>query len=176
MKRLVSTLATFCLLAFQSASADTPTLFEHLRQLDGKSFSGRMSFPADSDHEMNKPMKMTVKVVSDDEIRVPFQVGEDRSRTWILTRSEAGILLKHDHRHADGTPDEVTNYGGLDSRQQLGTQLIFPADQDTIDLLPEAATNTWSFRLSPDRSRLYYYLERHKQSRFEAEFELTPNP
>jgi hypothetical protein len=26
---------------------------------------------------------------------------------------EEGLQLKHDHRHEDGTPDEVTMYGGV---------------------------------------------------------------
>lgn len=152
--------------------ADEASLFSHLQRLDGKTFPGRMSYPSDPDHEMNKPMTITVEVVSEQEIRIPLQVGEDSSRTWVLTRTPAGILLKHDHRHQDGTPDRVTNYGGLATRVELGTLLVFPADEETSALLPEAATNAWSLRLSPDGSRLYYYLERHREPRFEAVFEL----
>lgn len=153
--------------------ADGPSVFDSLAELDGKSFSGRMVYPDDPNHSMNQPMTITVKVISQDEIRVPFQVGEDRSRTWILRRGSEGISLKHDHRHADGTPDELTNYGGVDSAQVLGRQLVFPADDETKAMLPEASTNVWSFRLSPDGKQLFYYLERHKESRFEAQFDLS---
>ena len=46
------------------------------------------------------------------EIRIPFHVGEDRSRTWVMTPTSVGLRLKHDHRHEDGSEDEVTQYGG----------------------------------------------------------------
>ena len=44
------------------------------------------------------------------ELRVPFHVG-DNLRTWILTRTDSGLRLKHDHRHEDGSDDPVTMYG-----------------------------------------------------------------
>jgi len=43
---------------------------------------------------------------SDKEIRIPFRVGEDKSRTWILSLDDRGLLFRHDHRHADGTPEK----------------------------------------------------------------------
>lgn len=164
----------FALLLTASTLASETSLFDYLKKLDGKTYSGSMTYPADPAHDMNQPMEITVKVISENEIRVPFKVGEDRSRTWILTRSPSGVLLKHDHRHEDGTPDDLTNYGGLDTQQQLGTLLVFPADEETAEMLPEASTNVWTFRLTPDRKRLYYYLERHQEPRFEAVFELNP--
>lgn len=164
---------SFLLLAVTWAPAQADSLFETLQALNGKSFSGKMSFPNDSKHEMNKPMTITVEAVSDEEVRVPLKVGENRSRTWILTRTPEGVQLKHDHRHEDGTPDDVTNYGGLDSKSELSTLLVFPADADTAKMLPEAASNVWSLRLSPDGKQLFYYLERHGKPRFEAVFDLS---
>lgn len=161
------------LVGLLSLPVSAQSLFDTLQKHDGRAYPGKMSFSNKANDEMNQPMLMTVKVVSESEIRVPFQVGENKSRTWILTRTAEGITLKHDHRHDDGTPDELTNYGGTDSNVQLGNQLIFPADQETITMLPEAATNAWSLRLSPDGKQLFYYLERHKQPRFEAVFDLS---
>src|SRR3546814_4906706 len=45
------------------------------------------------------------------ELRVPFHVGDDHSRTWVITRTADGLRLKHDHRHADGSEDVLTMYG-----------------------------------------------------------------
>lgn len=171
MKRLL--VSSFVLLSTLISTALADSLFDTLHGLNGKSFAGRMTFPADPTHEMNQPMTITVEVISDNEIRVPFQVGENKSRTWILTRSQDGIQLKHDHRHQDGTPDALTNYGGLAKKVELSTLLIFPADAETIEMLPEAASNVWSLRLSPDNTQLHYYLERHSKPRFEATFDLT---
>jgi hypothetical protein len=153
-------------------SAERPSLFDHLQGLEGESFRGSMTFPEDPDHEMNKPMNIEIIRVTDDELRIPLQVGEDRSRTWVLTRSDQGVLLKHDHRHEDGTAHEVTNYGGMSPPLGLGSLLIFPADQDTAVMLPAASTNVWTLRLTPDGRSLVYYLERESKPRFEATFDL----
>ena len=171
MKTLISLILT--LLLTLPALAEPTGLFEYLLTLDGKEYKGQMSYPEDPAHEMNKPMLMKVQKVSETEVRIPFKVGDDTSRTWIITKSDEGVLLKHDHRHSDGTPDDLTNYGGLDNQAILGNQLIFPADEETIEMLPEAASNVWSFRLSPDKKNFYYYLERHKGPRFETVFDLT---
>lgn len=170
--RPLAFLLLYCFTSLLPVQADT--LFESLQALDGRSYSGRMTFPDDPAHEMNQPMTIIVRVKSEDEIRVPFQVGDDSSRTWVLTRTSAGVQLKHDHRHPDGTPDELTNYGGLAIEQGLGSLLVFPADQETKNMLPEAAGNVWTLRLSPDGRQLWYYLERDRKPRFEAVFNLTP--
>ncbi|MFA7482069.1 MAG: hypothetical protein WC314_16305 [Vulcanimicrobiota bacterium] len=158
------------------ASAQEFPLFDHLRTLDGQSFEGRMSYSTRENDPMDLPMSIRVEAVDEKQIRIPFAVGEDRSRTWILTRTDEGLQLKHDHRHPDGTPDELTNYGGTAQPSGLGNILIFPADAETTEMLPEAASNHWSFRLSPSKTQLYYYLERHSEPRFEASFDLGPEP
>jgi hypothetical protein len=157
------------------ALAELPLLFDVLRSLDGKIYAGKMTFPNEPDDPMNKPMEISVNVVSENEIRIPLKVGDDGSRTWVLTRTESGVSLKHDHRHPDGSPDKVTNYGGLAvGAPILGVELVFPADEETQAMIPAAATNVWSLRLSPEHNRLYYYLERDSKPRFEAVFELKP--
>ncbi len=172
MKKLVVLLTLFVAL-LGPAQADEFPLFDHLKSLDGKSYAGALSFTNKEDDPMDKPMRMTVKVVSEEEVRIPFHVGEDKSRTWILTRTSDGLQLKHDHRHEDGTPDDLTNYGGTAQPSGLGNLIIFPADAETIEMLPEAASNHWSFRLSPCKTKLFYYLERHAEPRFEAGFDLS---
>ncbi len=63
---------------------------------------------------------MHVRECSDAEIRIPFFVDDDRSRTWVLSRTDTGLGLKHDHRHEDGTEDSVTQYGGDTAHTGLG--------------------------------------------------------
>jgi hypothetical protein len=55
---------------------------------------------------------MHVRRCEEDEIQIPLHVGENRSRTWIITRTDTGLRLKHDHRHPDGSEEEQTQYGG----------------------------------------------------------------
>lgn len=105
-------------------------------------------------------------------MRIPFQVGENRSRTWVLTLDEQGLLLKHDHRHADGTPDEITMYGGYATPAGTDRVQSFPADEHTATLIPAAATNEWSLVLNKESKTLSYILKRDGQLRFRADFDL----
>lgn len=153
----------------QSQSA----FFQNLRKLCGRSFEGVTIFPQNPDHPMvGKKLVITIGSCSDKEIRVPFQVGEDKSRTWILTLDEKGLLLKHDHRHEDGTPDEVTMYGGWATAEGTIHRQLFPADAETKKLIPEAATNVWTLEIDENKQELVYYLERHKEPRFRAVFNM----
>lgn len=147
--------------------------FGNLKKMCGKQFEGETVFPPDKDHPLaGKKLVMSLETCRDNEIRIPFHVGEDKSRTWVLTLTDVGLLFKHDHRHADGTPDEITMYGGLAAPP--GTQYLqnFPADADTAKLIPEAATNVWTLQINPDKQQFIYALERHKQPRYKALFNL----
>ena len=97
------------------------------------------------------------KKCSDSEVRVPFAVGDNTSRTWVFTKTDAGARLKHDHRHADGSLDEVTNYGGDASSDGTELSQSFAADAFTAELIPDAATNVWTVSLSEDLQTLTYH-------------------
>jgi hypothetical protein len=143
--------------------------FATLTRLCGARFEGAMTFPADPAHDFaGKRLVASLASCADSEIRVPFQVGEDRSRTWIITRTTSGLQLKHDHRHADGTPDSVTMYGGKATATGTALAQSFPADAHTAALIPAAVTNVWSVTLSADGSSLTYHLERDARPRFTA--------
>lgn len=144
--------------------------FDNVKKLCGERFEGVTEFPQDPTHDFaGKKLVIHVETCSDNEIRIPFRVGEDKSRTWILTLSDKGLLLKHDHRHADGTPDEVTMYGGW-ATEGDGSRQRFAADTETAKLIPEAATNVWTIELDTASGRLTYALERHGQPRYKAVF------
>jgi len=145
--------------------------FSRWQGLCGAKFEGLTTFPEQPGEEFRgKRLVANVKSCSATEIRIPFAVGDDHSRTWVLSKTDQGqLLLKHDHRHQDGTPDEITNYGGFAAVGNALSQ-SFPADGYTSQLIPEAATNVWQISLSQDNSQLTYYLERHGEPRFRAEF------
>ncbi len=109
-------------------------------------------------------------------IEIPFHVGEDRSRTWILTRTSSGLRLKHDHRHEDGSPDDMTMYGG-DSRGIGGPERQeFPVDAESIAMfkrggLNASVENTWAMEIHP--RTFVYELARPNGRLFKVEFDLT---
>lgn len=141
--------------------------FERLAALCGAVYEGTSSFPEEGDFA-GKLLVAEIADCDDNEIRVPFGVAEDTSRTWIVRYDDEGLLLKHDHRHPDGTPDEITMYGGWATEDGTALSQSFPADAHTRQLLPEAATNVWSLTIDPAAGTLTYYLERHGEPRFEA--------
>ncbi|WP_343851513.1 hypothetical protein [Algoriphagus jejuensis] len=138
----------------------------------GQAFEGELVSP-DSDPRFAGRLVMHVRSCEDGRIRVPFFVGEDRSRTWVLTREENGLIqLKHDHRHEDGSEDTVTQYGGMASNTGSPTVQFFPADQFTADVLPAAVGNVWWITL--DETAFTYNLRRlGTPTLFTVKFDLT---
>ena len=146
-----------------------------LQNCVGRPLRAPLSSPQDPEHPLvGKKLVITIESCSDTQIRIPFQVGEDKSRTWILKVDKTGLLFKHDHRHADGTPDAVNMYGGWAASDGTEHRQRFPADSETKKLIPEAATNVWMIEIDPDKDQLVYYLERHNQPRYKAVFKMTP--
>ncbi|HCA57108.1 MAG TPA: hypothetical protein DEP46_03885, partial [Blastocatellia bacterium] len=115
MKILITALFAVSLAAATSAQTPQPneTFWKNLEKLCGKAFAGTVVADTTGDVRFkDKSMVMHVRSCQKDVIRIPFVVGDDLSRTWVLTKKKGRILLKHDHRHKDGKPDEVTMYGG----------------------------------------------------------------
>ena len=106
-----------------------------LRAHCGEAYEGKVVSADAVDADFAKErLVMHVRSCAEDEIRIPFHVGEDRSRTWVLTRTDDGLRLKHDHRHEDGSEDAVTQYGGY-SRDITSAYIVeFPVDAYSIDM------------------------------------------
>ena len=142
-------------------------LFWHaLQQLCGKSYEGTViAAPANDTVFKNKSLAIHVRSCSDERIRIPLVVGNDLSRTWVLTKNQTGLLLKHDHRHKDGSPDSITMYGGNTTNNGTVTMQFFPADQETTNLLPAAGGNMWWLEIVPG-NYMTYNLRRMGTDRF----------
>ena len=156
------------------AEAGAATLFfQNVRKLCGQRFEGATEFPRDDpNHPLaGKKLIISIEQCSEDEIRIPLQAGEDKSRTWILTLHGNRLLLKHDHRHADGTPDKVTMYGGWATEGDANRQR-FAVDEETARLIPEASTNVWTLEVDAAKEQFVYALERNGQPRYKAVFSL----
>ncbi|MDJ0641592.1 MAG: hypothetical protein QNJ15_02135 [Erythrobacter sp.] len=159
----------------------------------GKAYAGRLVSNDDVDADFaTAEMRMHVSECSDARIAIPFHVatdsGWDRSRTWLITRNDAGGLrLKHDHRHEDGEPDSVTMYGGDTAEEGTGRAQSFPVDEESVALfqredLSASITNTWSIEVDPagaDNGKFAYQLRRTSEDgapedrNFRVEFDLS---
>ena len=127
------------------AQEKTPsqTFWDTLKTHCGNAYAGTLELPEEDEAFGGKKLVMHVRTCSDNEIKIPFYVGDDKSRTWILTMNEGIISLKHDHRHEDGTEDDINFYGGTSSNVGLADLQFFPADAHTQKLIPGAASNVW---------------------------------
>ena len=163
-------------------NAEPPTAslddwFDQVFNLCGEAFLGELTVnePAGDDSWSTKRLVMHVRGCEENRLSIPLHVGDDRSRTWLLTLTEEGVQLQHDHRHEDGTADAVTMYGGLGTERE-GSAVHFPADEETKKLFMEqglevSVDNVWTLELVPGE-RLSYILRRPGRQ-FQVDFDLT---
>ena len=156
------------------AQEKTPSqqFWETLSTHCGKAYEGKLVSP-ESDPRFAGKLVMHVRSCEDGRLRIPFFVGEDLSRTWVLTMDEQQLIqLKHDHRHADGSEDAVTQYGGKATNTGSSSTQFFPADAFTASLLPAAVGNVWW--ITVDETSFTYNLRRLESATlFSVKFDLT---
>ena len=168
-----------------AAHADTAqdAFFKNLSALCGQRFEGKVvtTDAADSDFASQR-LLMHVRDCSAEEIRIPFWVGADRSRTWVIGRTTTGLRLKHYHRHSDGVEDVRSQYGGDTINLGSAFRQAFPADAFSRALfvregIPESSANIWSIEIAPGRT--FGYELRRSGRFFRVEFDLgrtVPSP
>jgi hypothetical protein len=125
---------------------------------------------------VGKTLVMHIRECGAGAVRVPFHVGEDRSRTWVITRSGDGLHLAHDHRHEDGSPDTLTMYGGRTTDAGTESRQSFPADAYSVGLFERegrqvSVPNVWTIEFHPG-SHAIYELSRPGRL-FRVRFDLT---
>jgi len=155
-------------------SAEQEAFWASLEALCGLAFEGQIAEDSTrSDAFAGQRMVMHVRRCETGRILVPFHVGENRSRTWVFTREPGGIRLKHDHRHEDGSEEDLTQYGGDTQTVGTATTQEFHADAHTAEMLPAAATNIWTVEIHPGRMYAYALRREGTDRRFRVEFDLT---
>ncbi len=162
----------FHLLAQEDTNSEK--FWKQLEAHCGKSYEGVITAGAvEGDGFAGRTLLMHVRSCKENDIRIPFFVGEDKSRTWVLHKNANKILsLKHDHRNPDGSEEKLTQYGGTSANLGMGNLQMFPADSHTTKILPAAATNVWWFTI--DATSFTYNLRRIGSDRvFTVTFDLT---
>lgn len=152
--------------------------FERLSGLcDGQAYAGRLV----SDDAVDADFKTATMIMGPAKcdgltVRIPFAVDEDRSRTWVLTRTETGLRLKHDHRHENGSEDVLTQYGGDSTAGGTAAKQDFPVDAETRTLfiaqdIEVSTQNTWSVEIEP--GDVFAYQMSRPERLFRVEFDLS---
>jgi hypothetical protein len=180
MKRILAAAALLLasVMPVQAEVISKPGLFfDRLKPLCGKAYEGRVVTTDAADKDFaGKRLVMRVADCGTDTVRIPFSVGEDRSRTWVITRlSDVRLRLKHDHRHEDGKEDTLSQYGGDTLGPESWTRVEFPADAFSKTLFlekgnPASVDNVWALELT---DRVFAYELRRPNRHFRVEFDLT---
>lgn len=169
---LLTSLILLSVSAFSQELKPNEVFWKTLQLHCGKAYEGEIMTPSENDPFSGKRLVMHVVDCGEGFIHIPFFVGEDKSRTWVLTLENSRIKLKHDHRHEDGSEDQITQYGGIASNTGMAGIQFFPADQQTADLIPYAANNVWWITI--EETSFTYNLRRIGSDRFfSVKFDLT---
>jgi hypothetical protein len=155
-------------------AAAQPVFWQTLRSLCGQAFEGTaLVAPATDTDFAGRRLVMHVRDCGDTEIRIPFHVGDDRSRTWVVRYTATGLELKHVHRYEDGTESSNTNYGGLTRTAGTAHRQEFPADAFSIAAVPARASQWWFLELYPGHVFAYGLFREATGLRYRMEFDLT---
>ena len=146
-------------LAREAPLVSIPThdaFFNAIKTHCGKAFQGKVSKDNVGNTFGNAKLVMHVRKCTDSEIQIPFHVGDDASRTWIVTKTGAGLMLKHDHRNEDGSFHSSTMYGGHTVDEGFPQVQSFPADVYSKALFIESGIaastdNVWQMMIYPSR-------------------------
>lgn len=157
--------------------------WSRLSALCGNAYAGYLTIGTeDSDRAFGEAeLKMHVKDCLDDEIRIPFHVGDNRSRTFIVRRDGDTLTLHHRHLDENGEIDEPHGYGGATQSDGSARRQEFVVDDATKAKLPETRYNVWALEVVPGQM-FAYELQRPEEDRFfRVEFDLaetidTPPP
>lgn len=164
--------------AKETLTESQKAFMENLASLCGNTYRGQQTYMLEGRESWaHMDFVMHVTVCNEDSILVPFHLDEDRSRTWMFIAEQDGLRFRHDHRYDDGTPHEVTMYGGYaDDSRGTAYKQFFPADDFTCQNLPRSCQATWTVELSPELDTFTYRLYSNTEELiFQADFDLS-NP
>ena len=159
----------------EEAPMDVHTAFlANLTLHCGQAFEGRVIHapPGDFYFGDDPALVMHIRECSPDEVRIPLHVEDDRSRTWIFTRTAGGIDLRHDHRDYDGTPEAITYYGAFVSEPPLAVEAPSPQRHEFKEEQETGLVSGWVVEIIPGE-RYTYGTQRNGEWRHRFDFDLT---
>ena len=169
LKTTIAILICACPEYVSAQSTDTPEspqqeFMQAFKPFCGKAFAARIVQDNDPSPAWQKPLVVHVRDCEENVIRMPLHVGDDRSRTWVLTLHEGYIDFQHIHLHEDGTADAVSPYGGQARDGGSAQEQRFPVDEASKALflandLDVSVNNTWSISF-PETNTMSYQLSR----------------
>jgi hypothetical protein len=158
----------------QSLNPIEQQFLNNILTLNGKSFLGKEVFTIEGrENWQGVELRISINQSESGDLLIPLEVGDDKSRTWMFINENGRLRFRHNHQYPDGTPHEVTLYGGYADGN--GTALVqrFPADEYTCKLIDYACKNEWTVEIADNFTKLIYELRLDGHLRFTVEFDLS---
>lgn len=151
-------------------SAFLANLSEHC----GRAFPGEVIHVPEGDpYFVDDPeVVMHVRECSANEVRIPVAVADDRSRTWIFTRTAGGVDLRHDHRYEDGTPEASTFYGAFVADPPVAESSPSPTRHEFKTEGDDGSVTGWVVEIVPGE-RYTYGTQRDGEWGYRFDFDLS---
>lgn len=179
MKKILFTLPLAIILTSCGAPAEKPfeEFYSALAEHCGNAYPGGLTLEPEGDEMLTGTELLIVhfRECDDNQIKAPFHIEleeeEDwnRSRTWVFTKHDDGLELRHDHRNPDGTDDEVTMYGGF----TVGEGTVIRQDFQSIERTEESGIfRGWRIEIVPNE-RYTYGTIRGEEWSWRIDFDLS---
>jgi hypothetical protein len=136
--------------------------FDHIAARCGDEYPGRAVIAPETDDTFRPAfLGMRIETCTENQIRIPFIVDDDDSRTWVLTLDGGDLVFTHEHMLEGDTLSANSGWGGR-AVAGSGTELFqhFPDHRWDPEHVPEENRSHWRMRLDPDHGQFVYYLDR----------------
>jgi hypothetical protein len=175
-------LAAACAAEVPASAGGTETpqhaFFNALAERCGDEYPGRAIIAPESDDTFRPAfLGMKIATCTGDQIRIPFLVDGDESRTWILTLDDEGLLFTHEHMLEGDTLSSNSGWGGR-AAWGTGTALFqhFPDHRWDAAQVPEERRSHWRMRLDAEHGQFVYYLDRGVSPAYRLVFHMGQDP
>ncbi|CUA87224.1 hypothetical protein [Pseudidiomarina woesei] len=156
--------------------AEQSAFMQQFQPYCGQAFNATIVQDNQPSPAWDHPLVVHIRDCEDNVVRMPLHVGDDRSRTWVLTQHPGYIDFQHIHLHEDGSADAVSPYGGQTLASGSATIQAFPVDEASKALFIEngldvSVANTWTIQFF-DAKTMSYKLSRPGRI-FEVQVDLS---
>lgn len=149
--------------------AEQEAFLANLAEHCGQAFEGEITRRPEGDELFRGDEVLTVhfRECEPDRMALPFHVEDNRSRTWLLTRTTAGLDLRHDHRHPDGSPEPSTWYGAHTRTEGTAER------QEFLRRSGERAGSGWAIEIVPGERYTYGTIGSDGEWSYRLDFDLS---
>jgi len=140
--------------------AEQTAFMAQFKPFCGQAFAAKIVQDNQPSPAWDYPLVVHIRDCEDNVVRMPLHVGDDRSRTWVLTQHADYIDFQHIHLHEDGSADAVSPYGGQTLAAGSAQLQAFPVDDASKALFIEngldvSVTNTWTIQFVDEQTMSY---------------------